>query len=863
MNHSNTGVGTFTNQNRTTMQALFYKGEDITLSFNSAASLAGYTTKTVKFFTPMQAAKTAVVTVLDTYNFTAKLGKADTAALTPGRMNIVVELSDGTNTIISKTIQCKLADAYLDGAEREAVDVTADIVFTAANQMTVNFVNTTPIIAETAAREAADAQIIADIKAVAPASAFNKRMAAIGGTVDKQALLKLYMETIQRLSSTQVLYIPQCGLVERTSGVNKYASLVGDMSANNNDATQATEATQPFIGGYIAPSEMRCLKFTQGQTQTGQMVFAAAKSFLSTDSWTLRLRVKVNSRGRIYLNTTTSIIIGAGGTVFDVGGSQRLSTASVLQVGKTSTVEFQYSGGVGLIKIDNIPVATSTVSGPETFGYISYNSTYPFDVNLYSFHLSNTRASEAESSQAHAFLSAMFPEVESVAIGNQVWSTDNFCGTVAGDGTVVNEVQLATNTAILSGETFDTPSNYTTSGESVVGSGVARIYSSAGAASTIVHNTLVRTVGKMYKYTFTIIGTSSGTAAIGGQTEASIVEGLTGVQTFYVKAAETAVQFKRVSTCDLTIDNLTIEECGAADSTNIYNSVYAATTGTAAVKDLAATKAAAMWCHYDNLAANGAVYGKLYNWYAVHLFDLYPPVKGWRVPSSLDFSQLSTYLGGDTVSGGRMKVTGTTYWQIPNFGATNECGLSLVPSGRRSSTDGTYGLVAQLSYLWTGTPVSAANARFFYVAYNSPALVGSTGGNEKGTFVSLRLLRNEPAGQDLLVVPSSIITGDIASSYNDTVIPCGYRVREVRAESMLALTGFKCEMYDYANTTKQGDMITSETIPAGIPTNYPVASFKCPSPLVDRHVRTTATGNAGGILRLFFVCEKVFKSIQS
>ena len=66
-------------------------------------------------------------------------------------------------------------------------------------------------------------------------------------------------------------------------------------------------------------------------------------------------------------------------------------------------------------------------------------------------------------------------------------------------------------------------------------------------------------------------------------------------------------------------DDISVKEVGWVDMTLVYDTVYAATTGTAAVKDLAATKAAAGWCYPENIPANGAVYSKLYNWYATKL----------------------------------------------------------------------------------------------------------------------------------------------------------------------------------------------------------------------------------------------------
>ena len=73
------------------------------------------------------------------------------------------------------------------------------------------------------------------------------------------------------------------------------------------------------------------------------------------------------------------------------------------------------------------------------------------------------------------------------------------------------------------------------------------------------------------------------------------------------------------------------------------------------------------WCYYDNNEANGAVYGRIYNGYAVQKLTGSPI---WRAPMSADFAQLSAFLGGDAVAGGKLKAEGLTYWASPNTGAT-------------------------------------------------------------------------------------------------------------------------------------------------------------------------------------------------
>ncbi len=60
------------------------------------------------------------------------------------------------------------------------------------------------------------------------------------------------------------------------------------------------------------------------------------------------------------------------------------------------------------------------------------------------------------------------------------------------------------------------------------------------------------------------------------------------------------------------------------------------------------------WCFYDNDPANGAKYGKLYNWYAVTDPRGLCPV-GWHVPSDKEWTKLVDYLGGESDGSVKMK----------------------------------------------------------------------------------------------------------------------------------------------------------------------------------------------------------------
>jgi uncharacterized protein (TIGR02145 family) len=81
---------------------------------------------------------------------------------------------------------------------------------------------------------------------------------------------------------------------------------------------------------------------------------------------------------------------------------------------------------------------------------------------------------------------------------------------------------------------------------------------------------------------------------------------------------------------------------------------------------------------YANNNANDALYGKLYNWYAVNDGRGLCPT-GWHVPSIEEWDILVSHLGGREVAGGKLKsVTG---WSAPNTGATNESGFTGLPGG--------------------------------------------------------------------------------------------------------------------------------------------------------------------------------------
>ncbi len=126
------------------------------------------------------------------------------------------------------------------------------------------------------------------------------------------------------------------------------------------------------------------------------------------------------------------------------------------------------------------------------------------------------------------------------------------------------------------------------------------------------------------------------------------------------------------------------------------------------------------WCHLYNQNSQCDVYGKLYNFYAVEDSRGLCPV-GWRIPTENDFNILTQYLGGEQIAGGKLKVVGTTCWQTPNLGATNESGFSALPGGQRSII-GKFGNLGNSGSWWTSSKNKANTAWSIY-------LFSFTGGN--------------------------------------------------------------------------------------------------------------------------------------
>lgn len=145
------------------------------------------------------------------------------------------------------------------------------------------------------------------------------------------------------------------------------------------------------------------------------------------------------------------------------------------------------------------------------------------------------------------------------------------------------------------------------------------------------------------------------------------------------------------------------------------------------------------WAHYNNDSQYENPYGKLYNWYTVADPRNVCPT-GWHVPTDAEYTLLSNYLGGEPVAGGKMKSTGTQYWQNPNTAATNESGFSGLPGGFRGG-NGESGSVGGSAVWWSSTEfVPLLFPWWRSLDYNNGGL--TRGYEEKQWGFSIRCLRD-------------------------------------------------------------------------------------------------------------------------
>jgi len=119
------------------------------------------------------------------------------------------------------------------------------------------------------------------------------------------------------------------------------------------------------------------------------------------------------------------------------------------------------------------------------------------------------------------------------------------------------------------------------------------------------------------------------------------------------------------------------------------------------------------WCYYENDTANGPIYGKLYNWYAINDPRGLAP-NGWHIPTDTEWTALTTFLGGEDVAGGKLKDDAATYWTASTSTySSNQSGFTALPGGNGYLN---FHLVTGTTYTLADLFKDKTNAAYFWSA---------------------------------------------------------------------------------------------------------------------------------------------------
>jgi uncharacterized protein (TIGR02145 family) len=165
---------------------------------------------------------------------------------------------------------------------------------------------------------------------------------------------------------------------------------------------------------------------------------------------------------------------------------------------------------------------------------------------------------------------------------------------------------------------------------------------------------------------------------------------------------------------------------------------------------------------YNNELDSCAIYGGFYTWNTLmngaESSDINPSgvqgicPNGWHIPSDDEWKQLEMYLGMSqaqadltnqwrgTTEGGKLKKTGTDYWNIPNAGATNETFFTALGSGFYNNNTLNFNNIKINAFFWTSTESIPDEAIFRALGYNQSNISSVDWDKERG--LSLRCVKN-------------------------------------------------------------------------------------------------------------------------
>jgi uncharacterized protein (TIGR02145 family) len=160
------------------------------------------------------------------------------------------------------------------------------------------------------------------------------------------------------------------------------------------------------------------------------------------------------------------------------------------------------------------------------------------------------------------------------------------------------------------------------------------------------------------------------------------------------------------------------------------------------------------WCYYDNDASNGAIYGKLYNWYAVNDERGLAP-DGYHVASNAEWGEFKGYLennskywcDNDFVNLAK-SVASNENWSISedwtcrvgdDLSANNRSGFTGQPAGFRLNG---FLYKTQSTYWWTSTSYFGTYFAYYWdIHYSDHRFFGGTFNKSYG--LSVRCIKDD------------------------------------------------------------------------------------------------------------------------
>jgi uncharacterized protein (TIGR02145 family) len=255
----------------------------------------------------------------------------------------------------------------------------------------------------------------------------------------------------------------------------------------------------------------------------------------------------------------------------------------------------------------------------------------------------------------------------------------------------------------------------------------------------------------------------------------------------------------------------------------------------------------------NNLETNCDIYGGLYQWDEMMQYSITQGVQGicpsgWHLPTDAEWTVLTTYLGGESVAGGKMKEIGTTHWASPNTGATNGSGFTGLPGGFGSG-----GNFLQSGYggFWaSSTETDFSNARNRVLYYSGTDVQRDN--NNKSEYYSVRCLK----GEVTQVSVPSVTTSAISTVTSTSAISGG----DVTSDEVIAVIA-----RGVCWSTSQNPTLANSFTTNGTGTGTFTSNIHSLTPGTTYYIRAYATnivgtayGNQQSFATLTFQCPSSF-----